>query len=161
MNKIVNRFLLAGEEFVPELHLRQPGFSYSGCGPFTKHCGRIQKFKETINLKYIYKNELDKSCFAHDAFYSVSKDLAIRTVSDKILKGKAYEIAINSKYDGYQRGLASMVDKFSDKKIGSTASVNEELAQELRKPMIKKLKRRRFYARFKDNIWEADLAEMG
>ena len=73
---------------------------------------------------------------------------------------RAYELR-NLKYNGYQRGLASMVYKFFDKKTGSWASVNEEWAQELHKPVIKKLKRRKAYAKFKDNIWAADLAERG
>ena len=72
MHNIVNKFLLAGDKFMPEMHLRQPQFTYSACGTFTKHKQRIQKFKET---NYIYKNELDKACFAHDAAYSDSKDL--------------------------------------------------------------------------------------
>ena len=85
MNKIVNKFLLAGDMFMPNLHLMWPEFSYcSACGPFTKHRERIQKFKETENLKHIYKNELDKSCVAYDAAYYYSKDLAKRTISDKI-----------------------------------------------------------------------------
>ena len=69
---------------MPELHLKQPGFTYSACGLFTKHCKRIQKFRETSNLKHLYRNELDKACFGHDAAYSDSKDLAERTISDKI-----------------------------------------------------------------------------
>ena len=76
MNKIINKFLLAGDKFMPELHLKQPGFIYSACGPFTKHRERIQKFRKTGNSKYLYRNELDKTCFAHDAAYSDSKDLA-------------------------------------------------------------------------------------
>ena len=103
MNKIVNKFLLAGEKFMPELHLRQPGCTYTACGVFTKHCGRIQKFRETGHLKHIYKNELNKACFSNDTAYSDSKILAKRTVSDKILKDRVYEIAKNAKYDGYQR----------------------------------------------------------
>ena len=95
-----------------------------------------------------------KACFDQDAAYFNSKDLAKRTISDKILKEKTYEIVISPKYDGYQRGLASMVYKFFGKKKGSEAkaSVNEELAQELHKPVIKKFKRRKFYARFENNI---------
>ena len=73
---------------------------------------RIQKVRETGNLKHLYRNELDKSCFAHDVAYSDSKDLAKRTISDKTLKDRAYEIARNPKFDGYQRALASMVNKF-------------------------------------------------
>ena len=63
MNEIVNRFLLAGGNFMPEMHLKQPGFNYSACGPFTKNKERIKKFKETGDMSYIYKNEFDKSCF--------------------------------------------------------------------------------------------------
>ena len=112
MNNIINKFLLAGDKFMPEMHLRQPQFTYSVCGPFTKHKQGIQKFKETGDTNYIYKNELDKACFAHDAAYSDSKHLVKRTVSDKILKNKASDIPKDPKYDGYQRGLASMVYKF-------------------------------------------------
>ena len=84
MNKIINNFLLTGDKFMPELHLKQPRFTCSACGTFTKHRERIQKFRETSNLKHLYRNELDKTCFAHDAAYSDSKDLAKRTISDKI-----------------------------------------------------------------------------
>ena len=66
MNEIVYKFLLAGVKFMPEMHLKQPGFTYSACGPFTKNKERIQKFKETGDTSYIYKNELDKACFQHD-----------------------------------------------------------------------------------------------
>ena len=118
----------------------------------TKHCERIQRFRETGSLKHLYRNELDKACFAHDVAYSDNKDLAKRTVSDKILKDRAYKIARYPKYNGYQSALASMVYKLLDKKTGLTASADEELAGELHKPVIKKFKRRRVYARFKDNI---------
>ena len=74
MNKMINKFLLTGNKFMPELYLKQPVFSYSVCEPFTKHRERIQKFRETGNLKYLYRNALDKVCFAHDAAYSDSKD---------------------------------------------------------------------------------------
>ena len=66
-------------------------------GPFTKHCERIKKFRETDNLKHLYRNELNKACFAHEAVYSDSKDLVKITISDKVLKEKAYEIARNKK----------------------------------------------------------------
>ena len=112
MNSIINKFLLAGDKFMLEMHLRQPRFTYRACGPFTKHKHRIQKFKETGDTKYIYKNELDKACFAHDAAYSDSEDLTKRTTADNILREKAFNIAKDPKYDGYQRGLASMVCKF-------------------------------------------------
>ena len=145
---------------MPELHLKQPRFTYSACAPFTKHRERIQKFRETGNLKYLYRTELDKACFAQDAAYSDSKDLAERTISDNILKDRANKISRNRNYDGYQRALASMVYKFFDKETGSGISVKEQLAKELHKPVIEKFKRRKVYARFKGNIWAADLAEM-
>ena len=63
MNEIVNEFLLAGDKFMPEMHLKQPGFAYSACGPFTKNKKRIKKLKETGDTNYIYKNELDNTCF--------------------------------------------------------------------------------------------------
>ena len=84
MYNTINKLLLAGDKFMPEIHLRQPQFTYSACGPFTKHEQIIQKFKETGDTNYIYKNELDKACFVHDAAYSDSKDLTKRTVADKI-----------------------------------------------------------------------------
>ena len=73
----------------------------------------------------MYRSEMDKACFAHDVAYFDSKDLAKRIVSDKILKERAFEIARNSNYDGYQTALASMVYTFFDKKTGSRKSVNE------------------------------------
>ena len=88
MNNTINKLLLAGDKFMSEIHLRQPQFTYSVCGPFTKHKQRIQKFKETGDTIYIYKNELDKACFVHDAAYSDSKNLTKRTVADKFLKMK-------------------------------------------------------------------------
>ena len=69
INEIVNKFLLAGDKCMPEMHLRKPGFTYSACGPFTKNKERIQKFKKTGDTSYIYKNELDKACFQHDMAY--------------------------------------------------------------------------------------------
>ena len=105
MNKIVNKFLLAGDMLKDSKIQRNNGF------------------------KLYLQNELDKACFAHDAAYSDSKDLAKGTILDKILINRAYEIAVNPKYDGYQRGLASMMYKFFYKKIRSGANVNEVLAQ--------------------------------
>ena len=102
---------------------------------WTIHRERVQKFRETGNLKYLYRNELGKACFAHDAAYFDSKDLANRTISNKILKDRAYEIARNCNYGGYKRALASMIHKFFDKKTGLRASVNEQLAEELHKPL--------------------------
>ena len=163
-SNVINKLLLAGDKFMPEIHLRQPQFTYSACGPFTKHEQRIQKFKETGDTNYIYMNELDKACFTHDAAYSDSKDLTKRTVADKILKNRAFDIAKDPKYDGYQRGLASMAYKFFDSKVsGSGAKLipeNEQLANELLKPIIRKFEKRRVHSTFKDNIWGVDLADI-
>ena len=149
-HEMVNKVLLAGDKFMPEIHLKQPGFTYRACGTFAKNKERIQKFKETGDTNYIYKNELDKACFQHDMAYGDFKDLARRTASDKILRDKAFNIAINPKYDAYKRGLASMVYKFFDKKSagsGVNTHVNNErpldlatqkLTEELHKPIIKK-----------------------
>ena len=170
MNNVINRFLLVGDKFMPEMHLRQPQFVYSACGPFTRHKERIKEFKRTGDTCYIYINELDKACFQHDSAYADHKDLINRTKADKVLRDKAYNIASNPKYDGYQRGLASMVYKFFDKKsMGSgTAKPSSSeriasssiLADELHKPIIKKFEKRKVYSQFKDNIWGVDLADM-
>ena len=76
MNEIINKFLLVGDKVIPEMHLRQPGFTYSACGPFTQNKERIEKFLQTGNTGFIYKNELDKACFQHDMAYGKTKDLA-------------------------------------------------------------------------------------
>ena len=93
----------------------------------------FENSRETGNLQHLYTNDLEKACFAHDAAYSDSEDLAKRTISDKIVKEKASEIARNPKYYGYQTLLASMVYRCFDKKTGSGVSVNEQLAEELHK----------------------------
>ena len=177
MNNIINTFLLVGDTFMPEMYLRQPQPTYSACGPFTKHKQRIQKFTEIGDINYIYKYELDKACIAHDAAYSDSKDVTKRNVADKTLRNKAFNIAKDPKYDGYQRGLASVVYNVFDKKStwladkstkgsGVTTltnkflSQNQQLAEELHKPIIIKFKKRKVHSTFKDNIWGADLADM-
>ena len=167
MNNIINKFLLAGDKFMPEMHLRHPQFVYSACGPFTRHKERIKKFKQTGDTRYIYRNELNKACFQHDSDYADHKDLINRTKSDKVLRDKAYNIASNPKYGGYQRGLASMVYNFFDKKSTTQPSSLERmgsgfkklknsssiLADELHKAVITKFKKRKVYSQFKDNIW--------
>ena len=99
MNEIVNKFLL-GDKFMPEMNLRQPGFTYSARRPFTKSKEKIQKFKETGYSRYIYQNELYKACFQHDMAYGDFEDLTRRTPSYKILRDEAFNIAKNPKYDG-------------------------------------------------------------
>ena len=183
MSNVVNKCLLAGDKFMPEVHLRQSQFVYSACGSFTRHKERIKKFEQTGDTRYIYRNELDKACFQHDSANADHKDLINRTKSDKVLRDKAYDIASNPEYDGYQRGLASMVYKFFDKKatvepsakhvMGSGVKKLKDmakpsslelsssvLADELHKPVIKKFNKRKVYSQFKDNIWGVDLADM-
>ena len=174
MNNVINKFLIAGDKFMPEMHLRQPQFVYSACGLFTRHKKRIKKFKQTGVSRYIYRNELDKARFQHDSAYADHKDLINRTQSDKVLRDKAYDIASNPEYDVYQRGLASMVYKFFDKKpMGSGVNKLKDtakpsslersssiLADELHKPVIKKFNKRKVYSQFKDNIWGVDLADI-
>ena len=149
MNEIINKFLLAGDKFMPEMLLKQLGFTYSACVPFTKNEERMKNIKETGHSSYIYQNELDKVCFQHDMAYGGLKDLNRRTAADKVLRDKASIIAKNSKYDGYQRGLASMVYKFFDKKtLGRTVKneiiSNKELAK-LHKPIIRTFNKRKVH----------------
>ena len=168
MNNVINKFLLAGDKFMPEMHLRQPRLVYSACGPFARHKERIKEFKRTGDTHYIYRNELDKACFQHDSAYADHKDLIYRTEADKVLRDKAYDIASNPKYDGYQRGLTSIVYNFFDKKsmgsgfkkLKNTARNSSILADELHKLIIKKFNKRKVYSQFKDNIWGVDLADM-
>ena len=84
------------------MHLKQSGFTYNACGPFTKIEERIQKFLRLENIENIYKNDLDKAYFQHDMAYRKYKDLNKRTQSDKVLRDKAFEIASNPKSDGYK-----------------------------------------------------------
>ena len=157
MNNVINKFLLAGDKFMSEMHLRQPQFVYSACGPFTRHKERIRKFKQTDDTRYIYRNELDKAFFQHDSAYADHKDLINRTEADKVLRDKAYDIASNPEYDGCQRGLSNMVYKFFDKKSTAEPSSLERmgsgikkdssliLADELHKPIIKEFEKRKLY----------------
>ena len=158
---------------MPKMHLKQPGFTYSACGPFTKNKERIQNVKETGDSRYIYKNELDKACFQHGMVYENFKDLARRAALDKVLHNKALNTAKNPKYDGHQRGLASTVHSVFDKKSAwlsdksgkgsgfkSTIKQNEQLAEELYKPVIRKFKKRKVHSSFKDNTQSADLTDM-
>ena len=101
MNNIINKFLLAGHKFMPEMHLRQPQFVYSACGHFTRHKERIKECnKRTSDTGILYRNELDKACFKHDAAYTKYKDVENRLISDQKLRNSAYDIASNPKYDG-------------------------------------------------------------
>ena len=169
INNIINKFLLAGDKFMPEMHLRQPQFVYSACAPFTRHKERIKEFKSTGDTRLLYRNELDKACFKHDAAYAKYKDVENRLISDQKLRNSGYDIASKPKYDGYQRGLASMVYKFFDSKVipldkktisGKGIKNNKILAEELHKPVIKKFNKRKVYSQIRDNIWGVYLIDM-
>ena len=162
MNEVVNKFLSAGDNFMPEMHLKQPEFIHSAFGAFTKNKERIQKFQETGDSRYIYKNELDKACIQKDLAYGCFKDLARRTESAKVLRAKTFNIAKNPKYDGYQRRLSSMIYKLFDEKTSGGANksiTNQKLAinfiNQLFNFFLKSV-----YSSFKDNIWGAVLADM-
>ena len=103
----------------------EPWFTYSAWCRFTKNKERIEKFMQTGNTDFIYKNKHDKACFQHNVTYGKSKDLTKRTQSDKVLRDEAFKIASNPKYDGYQRGLASMAYKFFDKKSSGSGVASE------------------------------------
>ena len=181
MNNIINKFLLVGDKFMPEMHLRQVQFVYSACGPFARHKGRTKEVKGTGDTCLLYRNELDKACFKHDAAYAKYKDVENRLISDQKLRNSAYDIASNPKYGGYQRGLASMVYKCFDSKVApldkntisgkgnakhttkpsslERTGNNKILAEELHKPVIKKFNKRKVYSLFRDNIWGVNLAD--
>ena len=131
MNEILNTFLLMEDKFMLEMHLKQPGFTYNACGPFTKNKERIEKFMQPGDTNSIYKNELDKTCFQHDMAYGKTYDLIKRIQSDKVLKDKAFKIASDPNYE----------KKFFDKKSSESDIVNEpnyHLANALDKPIIRK-----------------------
>ena len=117
----------------------------------------------TVNINFIYKNELNKACFQHDMAYGKSKYLAKRTQSETFLRNKAFKIANDRKYDCYHRGLASIVYKFFDKQSGGSGVANKpnyQLASELHKTIIKKFRKRKVHSSFRDNIWGVDLADI-
>ena len=163
MNEIVNKFLLVEDKFMPEMHLKQIGLTYTAGGPFTKNKERTEKFMQTGNTDYINNNDLDKGYFQHDMAHGKYKDLSQRTQTVKVLRDKSFRIASNPKSDGYQRGLALMVFNFFGKRSkvsGIKSMPNQQLANKLHKPMIRKFKRRKVYLSFKDYIWGMDLGDM-
>ena len=167
-NDIINKFLLKGDKFMPELHLWDTKVKkYSACGPFTRHQQRINEFMKDGRLSHIPQNRLDAACFQHDSAYAKYKDRINRKQSDIVLKNKALKIAVDPRVNGYQRGLASIIYKFFNERTkgsgiesGNRFTKNEILAEELHKPIFKNFKRRKVYSSFKDNIWDIDLADM-
>ena len=123
MNEIV-KFLLAGDKFMPEMYLKQPGFAYSACRSFTKNKEKVMRNE----LNKAYRNELDKACFEYDLAYADFKDLARRTASYKVLRDKAFNTVKNPKCNGYQRGLDPVVYKFFYERPRG-GSVNNKIKQ--------------------------------
>ena len=163
MNDIINKSLLAGDQFMPQTHLRQHDVTYSACGPFRKNKERIKEFMQIGNTDFIYKNEVDKASFHLDMAYGKRKDLVRRTQSDKVLRDKAFNIESDPKYHGYQRGSASMLYNFFDKKASGAGFINEpnyELADKLHKAIITKFKKTKVYSSLRDNFWGVDLPDM-
>ena len=118
---------------------------------------------QTGNIDFIYRNGFHKVCFQHDMAYEKSKDLTKRAQSDKILRDKAFKIASDPKYDGYQRELASMVHNIFDKKSsgsGFNAEPSYQLENKLHKQIIRRFKKRKVYSSFRENYWGVNLADM-
>ena len=136
--KLFSKISISGREEVKKKRILSA--TTTACGPFTKNKERIKKIMQTGNTDFIYRNELDKACFNYDMAYGKSKYLTKRNQSDKVLWDKAFKIASDPKYDGYQRGLASMFYKSFEKKSSGSGNTNEnyQLANELHKHIIRK-----------------------
>ena len=145
-NEIVNKLLLPGDKFMPEMHLKQPGFTYSACSLFQK------TKKELCRLEI-------QILFTEMSLIRVAFSM-IWPMENQVLRDKAFKVANDLKYDRYQRGLASMVYKFFEKKSCVANELNYQIGNELHKQIIRKLKRRKFYSFFRDHIWGIDLADM-
>ena len=165
MNEIANNFELAVDQFIPEMLFRQPGFTYSAGGPFSKNKQRIQKFKETGDLRYIYQNELDQACFRHDMVYGDFKDINRRIFADKVLYNKAFNIAedpntMDINVDFLQWFINSLIKERLVKVLKNENISNKKSGKQLHKPIIRTFNKRKEHSPFIDNIWGADLAEM-
>ena len=121
-------FLSAGDKFLPEIHLRQSGFTYNACASFTKRQRKNKNIKETEDLRYIQENLLDKACFQHDMAYGNFENLPRRADADKVLCYEAFYIAKNPKYDGYQKVLTSVALKSFDK-MSSKRRIRQKTTQ--------------------------------
>ena len=145
------------------MHLKQPGFTYSACGPFTKKTKKELKRLCRQEIQ-ILVTEMSLIKLALSTIWPrVNQRIQQRTQLDKVLRDKAFKIGSHSKYDGHQRGLVSMVYKFFDKKSSGCrvdAEPNYQLANELQRQIIRKFKRRKVYSSFRDNIWGVDLGDM-
>ena len=117
-----------------EMHLKQPGFTYNTCGPFTRNKERLEKFMQTGNTDFNCRNEFNKACFQRDMAYGKSKDLTKKTQSDKFLRDKTFKTVSYLKYDSHQRRLASVVYKFFDKKYSGNGLDTEPTYQHANEP---------------------------
>ena len=129
-----------------EMHLKQSGFTYSACGPFTKSKERIETFMRTGNTNYIYKNDLNKVYFQHDMAYGKYKNVTKRTQSYKFLWDKTFEFECKPKYDRYQKGLASVFSSKFFNKISKGIGIkfsNQHFVDELHKLIIEKFRKRK------------------
>ena len=165
MNNVINKFLLAGDKFMPEMHLRQPQFLIVLVDLLLDIKKELKNLNKLVIHVIFIEMNLIKACFQNDSAYADHKDLITRTEADKVLRDKAYDITSNPEYDGYQRGLASMVYKVFDKNsMGSGVKKLKDssliLTDELHKSVIKKFNKRKVYSQFKDNIWGVDLADI-
>ena len=133
MNEIINK-LIAGYKFILEMHLRQPEFTHSACGPFTENKEKIKKFKETADSRHIPQNEIDNAFFQHDMIYGGFKGLNRRTAADKVLLDKTFNIAKR-----LLTLLLLLVNITSGGTIRNEIISNKELAEELRKPILENL----------------------
>ena len=126
MNQTVNRLLLVDDKIMPQIYLKLRRFTYSACRPFTKNKERTQIFKETGDLRHIYRNKLDKTCFQHNMAHEDCKGLARRTASDKVLRDTSSNIAKNPRYNGYQWITFMVYELFGKKSSkGSASKLNE------------------------------------
>ena len=158
MNEIVNKFLLLGDNFMPELHLKQPGFTYSACGSLTRNKERIEMFMQTGNTDFIYRDELDKACFQHDMAYRKSKEIEKRTQSDKVLRDKAFKIASDPNMLVIKEDQLQWFTSYLIKKSSGSGVATEP--NELHRQIIRKIERQNVYSSFRDNIWGVDLADI-
>ena len=150
---------------MPEMHLRQSGFTYSASGPLIKNKDRIKTFKETGDSRYIYQSELDKACFQHDMAYGDFKDLNRRTAAYKVLRDIKHLILLKTQnmmdinVDLLQWSINFLIKNTSGSGIKNKNISNKELAEELHKQVIKKFNKRKVHSSFLDNIWSTDLAD--
>ena len=150
------------------MHLRQPGFTCSACRPFTENKERIQKINETGDFRYIHQNELDEACFKNNIVFGDFKDLPRRAASDKLLRDKMFRTAKYPKYDGYQRGIASVVYNLLIKSPltavlllkTSVPQTRQRKTLNIHKSIIRKFEKGTVYSSFKDNICGVDLVDM-